>query len=83
MRPLFSFWFLTRNARLIRLSAYSGYFTGTRIFSSLTFLSSSASGSSLSLRIIFCEDRSVRMDEMMQVIRIIITTPLSISSLTR
>ena len=29
------------------------------------------SGSSLSLRIIFCEDRSVRMDEMMQVIALL------------
>ncbi|CUQ64152.1 Uncharacterised protein [Segatella copri] len=81
--PLFSFWFLTRKARLIRLSAYSGYFTGMRIFSSLAFLVSSASGSSLSRRIIFLELQSVSIEEMTQVQRIIITTPFSMSSLTR
>ena len=68
-------------ARFTRRWAYSGYFIGMSTFSSLLDAVLS-SGISLSRKVICWAERSVTMVEMMHVKSIIITTPLSISSVT-
>ncbi len=68
-------------AMAISSLAYSGYFTGTRMRSSSGF--SSLRATSLSRRMMRWADHSVTMDEMTQVKRIMMTTPLSMLSSTR
>ena len=68
-------------ARLTRRCAYSGYFSGMRIFSSAVAGLSSL-GISRSRSVICCAARSVIIVEMMHVTRIMSTTLFSMSSVT-
>ena len=82
MIPRFSLGLRIMIAKPIRRLAYSGYFTGTSMLSSSCSVVSLA-GMFFSLNIKVLAARSVITEEMMQVINIIITTALRISSVMR
>ena len=82
MIPRFSLGLRIMMAKPISRLAYSGYFTGTSILSSSCSLISLA-GMFFSLRITVLAARSVITEEMMQVIKIMITTALRMSSVMR
>ena len=82
MIPRLSFGLRIMIASATRLLAYSGYFTGTRILSS-SLSNISLPGIFFSLRIKVLAAPSVITDEMIQVIKIMITTALRISSVMR